>query len=106
MPPPTPDVFNILEMWLEVTLCIVWVLAMIYAPLFTATSLLDIHIERGPLRWSFWEAVLHALCLWLLLALFGLCVELIFFVGWLCLTRIRGQQIETSQYKPLGARAI
>lgn len=38
----------------------------------------------------------------MLLALLGMCMESIFFVGWLCLRVIRVQQIEGARYTLLG----
>ncbi|KAI0423897.1 hypothetical protein F5Y09DRAFT_326104 [Xylaria sp. FL1042] len=95
--------FSICCLWLSCTFLFVSWLAVIWVWCRAPLVVLDINIESGCLRWSPWEAFSYGFCLWLLLALLGLCMELIFFVGWLCL-RMREQQIEGVHYTLLGIR--
>ncbi|KAI1201740.1 hypothetical protein F5X97DRAFT_289445 [Nemania serpens] len=97
-------VFDTCCLWLGCTYMFVSLLAAIWVWCRTPFVVLDISIKSGCLRWSPWEAFLNGICLWLLLALLGLCMELIFFIGWLCFGRIREQQIEGAHYTRLGIR--
>ncbi|KAI1751106.1 hypothetical protein F4782DRAFT_506888 [Xylaria castorea] len=115
MLPQTLEKHNLIELvccfcytcclWLSCTFAFVLWLALIWVWCRAPIVVLNINIESGCLRWSPWEAFSNGFRLWLLLALLGLCMELIFFVGWLCLRMIREQQIEGAHYTLLGIRA-
>ncbi|KAI1130821.1 hypothetical protein F5Y10DRAFT_234855 [Nemania abortiva] len=111
MPSQTSEKYGLIDsvcntccLWLSCTFMFVSWLWVIWLWCRVPLVVLDINIESGCLRWSPWEAFSNGIRLWLLLALLGLCAELIFFVGWLCLRRITEQQIEGAHYTLLGIR--
>ncbi|KAI1189492.1 hypothetical protein F5B17DRAFT_193056 [Nemania serpens] len=91
-------------LWLASTYMFVLWLGMLWMWCLVPVIILDVNIESGCLRWSPWEALSNGFRLWILLTLIGLCMELIFSVGWLCLRMIRDQQLEGAHYTLLSMR--
>ncbi|KAI0966925.1 hypothetical protein F4678DRAFT_262474 [Xylaria arbuscula] len=97
-------VCNACFFWIGCTFVIVGWLAVIWMWCQVPLAFHDINIESSFLGWPIWKIFSTSFCLWLLLASLGLCIELICFVGWLCLRMIRGQQIEGRHYTLLSTR--